>query len=186
MQRRRRESYGRRGLARSGRIVGSREGVSSSTAAGLEAVASANLGGSGHCEWPSVVSGRATRGGERRNTAAPGRIRAVRLEWPLGPVRARWARFLALARSAARRLGDSAARRLVGSPAQWERPRNRSHVAAHDRTTKPSWGADAQAGLMRIPAFLPRKCPRSKVIIRKKIDLDRGCPVPSLRCAALA
>ena len=43
MQRRRRKSYGRRGLARSGRVVGSREGVSSSTAAGLEAVASANL-----------------------------------------------------------------------------------------------------------------------------------------------
>ena len=37
MQRRRMESYGRRGLARSGRVVGSREGVSSSTAAGLEA-----------------------------------------------------------------------------------------------------------------------------------------------------
>ena len=31
------------------------------------AVASANPGGPGQCEWPSVVSGRATRGGERRN-----------------------------------------------------------------------------------------------------------------------
>ena len=63
--------------------------------------------------------------------------------------------FLAFARSAARRLGDSAARRLIGSPAQrWERPRNRSHVAARDQTTKPSWGSDAQAELRRIPAFL--------------------------------
>ena len=50
MQRRRRGSYGRRGLARSGRIVGSRDGDSSLTAAGLVAVASANPGGSGHCE----------------------------------------------------------------------------------------------------------------------------------------
>ena len=54
MQRRRRESYGQRGLARSGRVVGSREGVSSSTAAGLEAVASANLGGSGH--WDTTAA----------------------------------------------------------------------------------------------------------------------------------
>ena len=63
--------------------------------------------------------------------------------------------LLALARSAARRLGDSAAWRLVGSPIQWEKPRNRSHAAACDRTTKPSWGSDTQAGLMRTPAFLP-------------------------------
>ena len=78
------------------------------------------------------------------------------LEWPLGPRCGRGGLvFLALARSAARRLGDPAARRLVGSPAQWWRPRDRSHVAACDRTTKPSWGPDAQAGLMRIPAFLP-------------------------------
>ena len=43
------------------------------------------------------------------------------------------------ARRLVRRLGDSAAWRLIGSPAQWERPRNRSHVAVRDRTTKSSW-----------------------------------------------
>ena len=185
-----RESYGRHGLARSGRVVGSREGDSSSTAAGLVAVASANPGGCGHCEWPSVVTGRATRGGERRNTAVSGhRIRAVHLGWPLGPVRARWARLLALARSAPRRLGGSVAWRLVGSPAQWERPRNQSHVAVRDRTTKPSWGSDAQAGLMWIPAFSPEEVSLKKVIIKKNgprpgaggvvvIDVDYHQPKP--------
>ena len=103
------------------------------------------------CEWTGD-----DRGGERRNTAASGhRIRAVRLEWSLGPVRARWARF-----PGARALGGSSARwlsaawRLVGSPAQWERARNRSHVAARDRTIKPSWGADVQAELIRIQFFV--------------------------------
>ena len=133
MQRRRRESYGRRGLARSGRVVGSREGFSSSTATGLEAVACANLGGSGHCKWPGVVSGRATRGGKWRNTAASGhRIRAVRLEWSLGPVRARWARFpgvRALGGSSARRLGGAAAHRLTG-PEVGEAPEPESRRSA--------------------------------------------------------
>ena len=43
------------------------------------------------------------------------------------------------------------------------------------RTTKPSGGCDAQAGLMRTPEFRPHKCPRLKVIPKKKTDLDRGC-----------
>ena len=95
--------------------------------------------------------------------------------------------FLALARSAAHRLGDSAARRLVGSsPAQRERPRNRSHVvAARDRTTKPtwtkpSWGADAQAGLMpnANSNFSAGKSFRKKAIPKKKPDLGRGCTTP--------
>ena len=64
-------------------------------------------------------------------------------------------------RSRARRLVGSVTRRRGGSSAhpthQWERPRNRSHVAVRDRTTKPSWEPDAQAGLMRIPAFLPQR-----------------------------
>ena len=117
MQRRRRETYGRHGLVRSGRIIGSREGDRSSAAAGLVAVASANPGGSGHCEWPRVVSGRATRGRERRNTAVRNTAFA-RCVWD-----GHWVRcgryghvFLALARSAARRLGDSAAWRLVARP----------------------------------------------------------------------
>ena len=69
----------------------------------------ANPGGSGHCKGPSALSGRATRGGERRNTAVPGhRIRAVRLEWPLGPVRTRWASF-----PGARALGGTCRRRAA-------------------------------------------------------------------------
>ena len=111
MQRRRRESYGRRGLARSGRVVGSREGVSSSAAAGLVAGASANPGGSGHCEWPSAVSGRATtgeaKGGTRRyrDTSLTSFARCV---WNGHWVRCERGRLvlLTLARSAARRLGD--------------------------------------------------------------------------------
>ena len=116
MQRRRRGSCGRRGLVRSGRVVGSREGDSSSTAFGLMAVASANLGGSGHCEWPGIVSGRATRGGKRQNTAVSGhRIRGARLERTLCSVWARWASFSW--RSRARRLIGSVTRRRGGSPA---------------------------------------------------------------------
>ena len=128
MQRRRRESYGWRRLAGSGRVVGSREGVSSSTstASGLEAVASsANLGGSGHCEWPSAVSGRATRGGERRNTAASGRIRAVRLKWSLGPVRARWARFPGARALGGRRLVVGSVTRRRGGSSAHRRPSGR-------------------------------------------------------------
>ena len=52
--RRPRESHGRVGLARSGRVVGARESDGSPNGAGLVVVASANLGGSGHCKWPSV------------------------------------------------------------------------------------------------------------------------------------
>ena len=42
------------------------------------------------------------------------------------------------------------------------------HVAAHDRTTKPSWGSDAQAELRRIPAFLSMMEVSLKKIITKK------------------
>ena len=134
-------------------------------------------------EWAGVVSGRAMRGGERRNTAASGnRIRAVRLE--SGIWNGHWVRcgrgglvFLALARSAARRrLGGSAARRLVGSPAQWERPRNRSHVAARDRTTKPSWESDAQVELRRVPAFLSMEVSLKKVITH----YEKNVPCPGV------
>ena len=55
-RRRSRGSHGRLGPAHSDRVVGSRESDDSQNGAGLVAVASANLGGSGHCEWPSVVS----------------------------------------------------------------------------------------------------------------------------------
>ena len=60
--------------------------------------------------WPlrmtKRVSGRATRGGERRNTAESGhRIRGARLERSLTSAWPRWARF-----SGARALGGSSAR----------------------------------------------------------------------------
>ena len=57
MHRRRKESHGWRGLLRSGRVVGSREDGDSSIATGYRAgaVACTNLGGFGHCEWPSVL-----------------------------------------------------------------------------------------------------------------------------------
>ena len=36
-------------------------------------------------------------------------------------------------------------------------------------------GADAKAGLMRIPVFLSVEVSVKKVVIPKKLDLDRGC-----------
>ena len=54
MRRRRRESHGWRGLARSGRVVGPREGYGSLIDARLVALASINLGGSCHCKWASA------------------------------------------------------------------------------------------------------------------------------------
>ena len=116
-----------------------------------------------HCEWA---------GDERRRKAEHGGVGtphsqgAPRTDLVLGVDEVGLV-FLALARSAARRLGDSAAWRLVGSPAQWERPRNQSHVAARDRTIKPRWGADVQAKLMRIPAFLSQEVSLKKVIQKK-------------------
>mgnify|MGYP000108144741 CR=1 FL=1 len=82
--------------------------------------------------------------------------------------------FLALAHSAARQLGGSAACRAVSSPAQWQRPRKWVCARAPHRATKPSWGSDAQAELRRIPAFLSVEVSLKKVIPEKP-DLDRGC-----------
>ena len=81
--------------------------------------------------WPlrmaKRVSTRATRGGERQSTEAPGNcIRAPRPEWPMRSVCTRrvWrACFLALVGPAVRLLGDSAPRWPAGSPAQWQWPR---------------------------------------------------------------
>ena len=160
MQRRRKESCGRRGLARSGRVVGSRAGDSSSTAAGLEAVASANLGGSGHCEWPSIVSGRATRGGERRNTALSGhRSCEARLKRTFCSVWTRWDSVCW--RSRARRLVGSVTRRRGGSSAH--RPSGRdpgtgvTPPAARDRSNKPSRQRLRLVGLQKPTRFFPVK-----------------------------
>ena len=40
-------------------------------------------------------------------------------------------------------------------------------------------GADAQAGLMRIPVSLSVEVPAKQVIL-KKLDLDRGCAPPRI------
>ena len=61
--------HGWRGLARSGRVVGPREGNGSLIDARLVALASMTLGGSCHCKWASTrVSGRReeAKGGTRR------------------------------------------------------------------------------------------------------------------------
>ena len=121
------------------------------------------------CEW-------ATRGGERRNTAACDNgislgvfrtVLGVSVN-DAGSIFWRWC---------ARRLVYSAAqraRRAVSSLAQWQRPRMWIYVTAPHRTTKPSWGCDAQAEMVRFAAFLAHNCPRLKVI-PKKGNLDVGC-----------
>ena len=122
--RRPRKSHGRLGLARSGRMVGSRESDDSPNGAGLVVVASANLGGSCHCEWPSA------REGERREEAKWGTRRCRDTAFARCVCNRSWgqrelAELNCLARTgfAARQLGDSAAcRPVVGSPAQWQKP----------------------------------------------------------------
>ena len=107
--RRSRDSRGRLGPAHGDRVVGLRESDGSQNGVGLVAVASANLGGSGHCEWPGTcVSGRReeAKGGTRRRM-----IKAFR--WcvsndPWGQCKRRGFNFLVRARSAARLLGGSA------------------------------------------------------------------------------
>ena len=108
--RRSRDSHGRLGLAHSDRVVGSRESDDSQNGVGLVAVASANLGGSGHCEWPDTcVSGQReeVKGGTRR-------CRDTAFAWCVWNSHRGWRErgglvFLALAGLVARRLGDSVA-----------------------------------------------------------------------------
>ena len=96
--------------------------------------------------WPlrmaKRVSERATRGGKRQSTEAPGhRIRAPR-PWnsPFNRCEQGGLGFLALAGPEVRRLGDSAPRWPAGSPAQWQRPRMWICVGTRDPSTKPSRG----------------------------------------------
>ena len=130
------------------------------------------------CEW-------ATRGGERRNTAAYDKGISLGVCRTILGISVNdagsifWcARARRLVYSAAQR-----ARRAVSSLAQWQRPRMWIYVAAPHRTTKPSWGGDAQAGLMRISSVSSHKCPRLKVI-PKKVNPDRGCCGVCLFCSA--
>ena len=121
------------------------------------------------CEW-------ATRGGERRNTAAYDKGISLGVCRTILGVSVNdagsifWcARARRLVYSAAQR-----ARRAVSSLAQWQRPRMWIYAAAPHHTTKPSWGGDAHVGLKRTPGFLQNKVPAKKVIAEKP-DLDRGC-----------
>ena len=93
--------------------------------------------------WPlrmaKRVSEGATRGGgKRRNTAAYGHWRFAGCVHNGRCGRHGRGRlgFLALVRSAARRLGGSAAWRVFSSLAQWQRPRKCICATARDRTTK--------------------------------------------------
>ena len=176
MRRRPRESHGWRGLLRSGRVTGSREASDHSIPVRRlrlrprNWVALATKNSQACAEW-------ATRGDERRNTAAHGHgisLGAFRTVNPWGRCGRGGLDFLALVHSAARQLGGSAACRAVSSPAQWQRPRKWICARAPHRATKPSWGSGAQAGLKRIPAFLSVEVSLKKVI-PKKPNLRRGC-----------
>ena len=88
-----------------------------------------------------VMSERATRGGEGRNTA----VSDTAFTWcawesPRSQCGQGGFVLLALACSAARRLGESAPRWPAGSPAQWQRPRMMICVGPRDPSTKPNRG----------------------------------------------
>ena len=81
-------------------------------------------------------------------------------------------------RSCTRRLVNLAAQRLVGPSAHRPSGRGPGSGFALERriappTTKPSWGSDAQAELMRIPAF----CHTS---VRKKSYYEKHVPCPGV------
>ena len=112
MRRRRKESHGWRGLLRSGRVVESREdgGSLTASAAGLVrlrvqtwvALATAN----GQARERVSERVRATRGGERQSTEAPGH--RIRAPCPEQSVRSVWTRRACFAGTY--RLGGSSAR----------------------------------------------------------------------------
>ena len=142
--RRSRDSHGRLGLVHSDRVVGSRESDDSQNGARLVAVASVNLGGSGHCEWSDTCTS-----GQREEAKGGTRRRMIKVfRWcvssnPWDQCERRGLNFWC---ARARRLVYSAAqraRRAVSSLAQWQRPRMWIYVAAPYHTTKPSWGGDA-------------------------------------------
>ena len=83
--------------------------------------------------------------------------------------------LLALACTAARRLGESAPRWPAGSPAQWQRPRMWICVGPRDPSTKPS------RGWLRVVVRKPRlvlfeyRATRNKVTAKQR-SYCRGCP----------
>ena len=141
--RRPRESRGRLGLAHSGRVAGSRESDDSPNGAGLVLrlrlqtwVALATANGQAH----ERASDERRRNGERGGVGTP-HSRGAYVTALVGQRERAELNCLALvAGFAARRLGDSAAWRPVGSPAQWQKPGKWGCVGTRDRTTKPSRG----------------------------------------------
>ena len=163
-------------------MIRSRESGRSSTApAGVVAVASTET-------WVALATanGQAHErvGDERRRKAKAGTRRCPDFAFAGRVLSGPWGRcgrgeleFLALARSAARRLGDSAAWWPVGSLAQWQTPGKWGCVGTRDRTTKPSRTGDAQAELRRIPQFLSQEVSVTKVIQKKTKPRPGGCDI---------
>ena len=84
--------------------------------------------------------------------------------------------LLALACSAARRLGESAPRWPAGSPAQWQRPqmRGRGCVRTRGRIAKPRWRW-VRIGHAKRTSELATWEMRLKKVIQKKTIGDLGC-----------
>ena len=139
-----------------------------------------NLGGFGHCEWPSVpvrerreeAKGRARR---HRDIAFAHRARND----PCDQCGQGGLVFLALAGPAVRQLGDSAPRWPAGSPAQWQRPRTWPRmwicVGPRDPATKPSRGAPSCSWVKHDSAASYIKSSRGGGAVAKKTFHVAGC-----------
>ena len=129
--------------------------------------------------WPlqmaKRVSKRATRGGERQSTEAPGHcIHAPRPERSVRSVWTRRACFPGACGPGGSSSRDSAPRWPAGSPAQWQRPRMWTCVGPRDPPTKLS------RGWLRVVVRKPRlvllefRATRNKVTAKPR-SYCRGC-----------
>ena len=185
MHRRRRESHGWHAPLRSGRVAGSREGGDSSAATGLVrlrvqawvALATAPL------RMAKRVSKRATRGGERQSTEAPGyRIRAPRPERPVRSVWRRRAWFPGVCGagdSSVRRLGGSALRRwpaarhLTGPVAEATAQQSSGNRGGYDDAKSERY--ESSRGLTSLTVGDRTICPRP--LLRATQSVPRACIV---------
>ena len=175
MQRRRRERHGWRVLIFSGRVTGFRESGGYPIPVGRVRLRPRN--------WVALATtnGQACErvGGEWSRKAEHGGVWTCRFagcvsNCPcLGSVWTRRTRFpgaCAIGGSSTWRLGGLSGR--FSSPAQWQRPRKKWICArAPHRATKPTWGSDAQAGLMRIPAFCSQEVSLKKAILVTSLEM---------------